>query len=65
MLPVLLQVSYITSFNSSKLGTLWYLCSSDNYITFIKAEELQLEGKEVVLTIEGLGGSETTHETKL
>ena len=65
MLPVLLQASYITSSNGPKLGALWDLCSTDSYITFKKAKELRLKGKEVVLTIEGVGGSETTHETKL
>ena len=33
--------------------------------TFKKAEELGLEGKDIVLTIEGVGGVETTITTKL
>ena len=64
MLPVLLQASYVMS-GEVKLGTLWDLCSTDDYITFKKAEELALEGREVVLTIEGVGSVETTIETKL
>ena len=60
MLPVLLQASYVSSNGGAKLGTLWDLCSTDDYITFKKAEELALEGREVVLTIEGVGGVETT-----
>ena len=47
------------------MGTLWDLCSTDDYITFKKADELGLAGREVVLTIEGVGGVETTMNTKL
>ena len=65
MLSILLQASYVSSNGGVKLGTLWDLCSTDDYITFKKAEELALEGREVVLTIEGVGGVETTIETKL
>ena len=65
MLPVLLQASYVVSPGGVKLGTLWDLCSTDDYITFKKAEELGLDGREVVLTIEGVGGVETTINTKL
>ena len=65
MLPVLLQASYVKSHGDAKLGTLWDLCSTDDYITFKKAEELGLEGEGVVLTIEGVGGVETTIDTKL
>ena len=48
-----------------KLGALWDLCSTDDYITFKKADELDLEGRDVNLTIEGVGGVETTLTTKL
>ena len=65
MLPVLLQASYVISQRGVRLGTLWDLCSTDDYITFKKADELALEGREVVLTIEGVGGVETTMKTKL
>jgi hypothetical protein len=65
MLKVLLQASYVSSSGGVKLGTLWDLCSIDDYITFKKAEELALEGRDVILTIEGVGGVETTVETKL
>lgn len=44
---------------------MWDLCSTDDYITFKKANELKLDGSDVVLTIEGVGGVETTLETKL
>ena len=60
MLPVLLQASYVVSPGGVELGTLWDLCSTDDYITFKKADELGLDGREVVLTIEGVGGVETT-----
>ena len=63
MLPVLLQASYVSSQGGVKLGTLWDLCSTDDYITFKKADELDLEGRDVVLTIEGVGGVETTIRT--
>ena len=56
MLPVLLQVSYVSSQGGVKLGTLWDLCSPDVYITFKKADELAMERRDVVLTIEGVGG---------
>ena len=65
MLPVLLQASYVESKGNVKLGTLWDLCSTDDYITFKKAEELGLAGEDVTLTIEGVGGVETTIDTKL
>ena len=65
MLPVLLQASYVESQGDVKLGTLWDLCSTDDYITFKKAEELGLAGEDFVLTIEGVGGVETTINTKL
>ena len=65
VLPVLLQASYVKSRGDAKLGALWDLCSTDDYITFKKAEELALVGEEVVLTIEGVGGVETTLNTKL
>ena len=65
MLPVLLQASYVVSPGGVKLGALWDLCSTDDYITFKKADELALDGREVVLTIEGVGGVETTITTKL
>ena len=44
MLPVLLQASYVTSQGEVKLGTLWDLCSTDDYEIFKKADELALEG---------------------
>ena len=65
MLPVLLQASYVVSPGGVKLGTLWDLCSTDDYITFKKADEMGLDGRKVVLTIEGVGGVETTINTKL
>ena len=45
MLPVLLQASYVSSHGGVKLGPLWDLCSTDDYITFKKADELALEGR--------------------
>ena len=65
MLPVLLQANFVKSRGGSELGALWDLCSTDDYITFKKAEELNLEGRSVVLTIEGVGGVETTLDTKI
>ena len=53
--PVLLQTNIISSANGVKLGAMWDLCSTDDYITFSKAEELGLQGKDVVLTVEGNG----------
>ena len=64
-LPVLLQASYVSSHGGVKLGTLWDLCSTDDYITFKKADELALKGRKAFLTIEGVGGVETTITTKL
>ena len=48
--PVLLQTNIINSANCVKLGAMLDLCSTDEYITFGKAKELELQGKEVVLT---------------
>ena len=63
--PVLLQASFVESHQNVKLGTLWDLCSTDGYITFAKAEELQLEGRDVNLTIGGVRGQETSIKSKL
>ena len=65
MLLVLLQASYVSSHGDVKLGTLWDLCSTADYITFKKADELALEGREVVLTIKRDGVVENTITTKL
>ena len=40
MLPVLLQASYVESPGGVKMGALWDLCSTDDYITFKKADQL-------------------------
>ena len=48
-----------------KLGTLRDLCITDDYIIFNKADEMGLDGREVVLTIKGVGRVETTIHTKL
>ena len=48
-----------------QLGALWDLCSTDDYIIFKKADELALVGREVVLTIDGVGGVENTMTTKI
>ena len=45
ILPVLLQASYVESPGGVKLGTLRDLCSTDDYITFKKADELGLGGR--------------------
>ena len=63
--PVLLQTNFINSANGVKLGAMWDLCSTDDYITFSKAEELGLQGKDVVLTVEGIGSVEETTPTKI
>ena len=63
--PVLLQTNIISSANGVKLGAMWDLCSTDDYITFSKAEELGLQGKDVVLTVEGIGSIEETTHTKI
>jgi hypothetical protein len=52
--PVLLQINIISSANGVKLGAMWDLCSTDDYITFSKAEELGLQGKDVVPLLRGL-----------
>ena len=63
--PVLLQTSIVKTVDGKKIGALWDLCSTDNYITFQKAEELGLEGEDVMLTVEGIAGVEETSATKL
>ena len=63
--PVLLQTNVVKSINGIKLAALWDLCSTDNYITFTKAAELGLEGKDVMLTVEGIAGVEGTTVTQL
>ena len=63
--PVLLQTNCINSINGIKLGAMWDLCSTDDYITFSKAEQLGLQGREVMLTVEGIRGVEETISTKI
>ena len=63
--PVLLQTSVIKTVNGNKVGALWDLCSTDNYITFSKAAELRLQGEDIMLTVEGIAGVEETTATKL
>ena len=63
--PVLLQASFIDTPHDGQLGALWDLCSTDDYITFRKAEEMNLEGRDVLLSIEGIRGSESTVKSKL
>ena len=52
--PVLLQTSVIKTVNGNKVGALWDLCSTDNYITFNKAAELGLQDEDIMLTVERL-----------
>ena len=65
MLPVMLQANYVHYDDQRRLGTLWDLCSTDNYITHAKAEELHLEGLPTQLCIEGVAGVVTMVETKI
>ena len=51
--------------DGKRIGALWDLCSTNNYITFCKAEKLGLKGQDVILTVEGKAGVEETSVTKL
>ena len=50
MLPVLKEANYVKSRGDVQLEALWGLCSTNDYITFKKAEELALVGKEDLLS---------------
>ena len=64
MLHVILQASNVMS-ECVMLVTSWDLCNDNDLITFKRVEKLALEGREFVLSIEGIGWVETTFITKL
>ena len=65
MSPVLIQAQYVAAPDGSKIGTLLDLCSTDDYVTHKYAKKMHLEGKNVDLLIEGMGGKESRLMTKL
>ena len=65
MSPVLVQAQYVAAQDGSKIGTLLDLCSTDDYVTHKYAKMMHLEGKNVDLLIEGMGGKESRLMTKL
>ena len=65
MLPVMVQAQYVNGENSSKIGTLMDLCSTDDYVTHRYAELHHLPGEDVDLVVEGMGRQETFYHTKI
>ena len=63
--PVMVQTSYVSAKCGTRLGTMFDLCSTDDYITHKCARRNGFEGIDVVLIIEGIAGSEVKIETKL
>ena len=50
---------------SGKLGAVFDDCSTDHYVTFRAVNKYDFQGKDVELSVEGLGGKEETYITKL
>ena len=65
-LPVMVQTNYVKAGDGkTMLGTMWDLCSTDNYIQHKFARKLGLEGDEVELTVGVIRNIEHTEMTKL
>ena len=65
LLPVMVQTAYVKSPGGIKIGVMFDLCSTDNYITHKRAKRLGCEGVDVELIVEGIKGVEYTENTKL
>ena len=63
--PVLVQSLFVDAPDGSKIGSLLDLCSTDDYVTHKYARRMHLDGEEVELLIEGMGGKQTHCSTKL
>ena len=50
---------------SGKLGSVIDDCSTDHYVTYRAVKKYDFPGKDVELSVEGLGGKEETYVTKL
>ena len=62
---VMVQTSYVSAECGARLGAMYDLCSTDDYITHKCARRNGFEGTDVELIIEGIAGSEVKIETKL
>ena len=64
--PVMVQTSFVSiGRGMKKLGAMWDLCSTDDYITHKVARRLGLQGTDVELVVEGIKGVEHVERTKL
>merc|ERR1711888_206449 len=61
----MVQTAYVNTPEGVRMGTMFDLCSTDNYITHKKARRLGCEGMEVELIVEGIKGVEYTENTML
>ena len=62
----MVQTNYVRAGDGrTMLGTVWDLCSTDNYIQHKVARKLGLEGDDVELTVGVIKGIEHTEMTKL
>ena len=63
---MMVQTSFVsTGRGMKKLGAMWDLCSTDDYITHKVARRLGLQGTDVELVVEGIKGVEHVERTKL
>ena len=56
LLPVIVQTDYVRTPSGYRLGAMFDLCSTDNYITHKKARRLGCSGVEVELSVECIEG---------
>ena len=63
--PVMLQAQFVSGPNGSRLGALLDLASTDHYVTNKYARKHNLHGDNILLTVGGIAGIESTIETKV
>ena len=68
--PVMVKTLFVPTVSpynnkSGKLGSVIDDCSTDHYVTYRAVKKYDFPGKDVELSVEGLGGKEETYVTKL
>ena len=61
----MLQAQFVSGPNGSRLGALLDLASTDHYVTNKYARKHNLHGDNILLTVGGIAGIESTIETKV
>ena len=64
-LPVLLQAQFISTTHCSKVGTFLDLGLTDNYVTHKFAQKHKLQGRDINLEVEVIGGRKSYVQSKI